>query len=205
MEGSLNERPSLPRTDVKRGETSQTKEHFSCITWDDLRAIVETNKLAVLKRTPSEISRYRQWTTETVAEYGSVVNYLLAHRLPKMWGTPPFTPLSSIPFEDPSDYRVLLNDWPYGFPQNITHMIVWTRTPIQTDSDRGDITPESRKLIEGFIERYFTNRLGHDAEHRVIWFKNWVALQSVKTLEHIHVLVRDVDPSLIEEWTREQK
>jgi hypothetical protein len=231
MGENLNERSLPPRTDVEKGEISQTEERFSCITWDDLRAIVgtlrklvvfpnrdnsktdtcqtlansnaETNKLSVLRRTPSEISRYRQWTTETIAEYGSLTNYLLAHRLPKIWGTPPFTPLSSIPFEDPSDYRVLLNDWPYGFPRNITHMIIWTRTPILTDSDRGDITPESRKLIEGFVKRYFINRLGHDAEPRVIWFKNWAALQSVRRLEHIHVLVRDVDPSLIEEWTRD--
>jgi hypothetical protein len=148
--------------------------------------------------------RYKQWTTETISEYGSLTNYLLAHRLPRTWGRPPFTPLSPIHFEDPSDYRVLLNDWPYGFPPNIKHMIIWTRTTIPTDSDIGDMTPESKKLIDSFVKRYFINRLGHGAEPQVIWFKNWAALQSVRALEHIHVLVRDVDPSVVEEWTREQ-
>lgn len=169
------------------------------------KSSVETNNLSVLKRTPSEMSRYRQWTAATTAEYGSLTSYLLAHRLPKAWGTPPFTPLSCIPFEDPSDYRVLLNDWPYGFPPNITHLIAWTRTAIPTDSDIGDITLESRKSIESFVKRYFVDRIGRCAEPRVIWFKNWAALQSVRALDHIHILVRDVDPCLIEEWTRDQK
>jgi len=83
-------------------------------------------------------------------------------------------------------------------------MIAWTRTAIPTDSDIGDITLESRKSIESFVKRYFVDRIGRCAEPRVIWFKNWAALQSVRALDHIHVLVRDVDPCLIEEWTRDQ-
>lgn len=146
-----------------------------------------------------------QWTAETKAEYGNMTNYLLAHRLPKLWGSPPFTPVSKIPFEEPSDYRVLINDWPYGFVPGITHIVVWTRTTIETDSDKGDLTPESRKLVASFVKRYFVDRLGPGGEDRVVWFKNWVALQSVRALEHVHVLVRDVDPAIIEEWTREQK
>ena len=39
----------------------------------------------------------------------------------------------------------------------------------------------------------------------MLYFKNWVALQSVRALEHVHVLVKDVDPVLIEEWTKEQE
>jgi hypothetical protein len=165
----------------------------------------ETNNLSVLRRTPREMSRYQRWTAATTAEYGSLTNYLLAHRLPKTWGMPPFTPLSCVPFEDPSDYRVLLNDWPYGFTPNITHMIAWTRTVIPTDTDSGDLTLESRKSIESFVKRYFVDRIGHYAQPRVIWFKNWAALQSVKALDHIHVLVREVDPCLVEEWTRDQQ
>jgi Protein of unknown function (DUF3605) len=166
---------------------------------------VDANNLSVLKRTPLEMSRYRQWTAATTTKYGSLTNYLLAHRLPKTWGTPPFTPRSCIPFEDSSDYRVLLNDWPYGFSPNITHMIVWTRTAIPTNSDIGDLTPESRELIDSFVKRYFVNRIGHDAAAQVIWFKNWAALQSVTALDHIHVLVRDVDSCLMYEWTRDPK
>ena len=143
-----------------------------------------------------------KWTAETKAEHGSMTNYLLAHRLPKAWGRPPFQPASSIPFDDPSDYRVLLNDWPYGFQPGITHIVVWSRTPIATDPETGDMTAESRKIVGDFVKRFFVDRLGPGGEDRVMWFKNWVALQSVRALEHIHVMVRDVDDGQIAEWTR---
>jgi len=163
------------------------------------------NALEVLKRKPSDLKRYIKWTAETKAEHGNMTNYLLAHRLPKVWGSPPFHAVSSVPFENPADYRVLINDWPYGFEPGITHMVVWTRTPMDSDLDRGDMTPESRRIAAAFVKRYFVDRLGPGGEERVLWFKNWVALQSVPALEHIHVLVKDVEPSVIEEWTREQE
>lgn len=145
-----------------------------------------------------------QWTAETKAEYGSITNYLIAHRLPKAWGRPPFAPASDTPFADPSDYRVLINDWPYGFAPGIVHIVVWSRTPIPTDDEVGDMTPEGREMVAGFVKRYFVDRLGPDGEDKVMWFKNWVALQSVRTVDHIHVLVRDVDQEVLEEWTKEQ-
>lgn len=145
-----------------------------------------------------------KWTAETKAEYGSMTNYLLAHRLPKTWGRPPFRPVSEVPFENPSDYSVLLNDWPYGFGPGITHIVVWSRTPIPTDSETGDMTPESRKTVSEFVKRLFVSRLGPGGEDRVLWFKNWVALQSVRALEHIHVMVKDADDNQLAEWTKRQ-
>ncbi|KAK5663892.1 hypothetical protein OQA88_100 [Cercophora sp. LCS_1] len=193
----------FPLTEVDKWVLSQTDEEYSYHTWDELCNIIQNNELHVLKRKPSDLRRYMKWTAETKAEYGNMTNYLLAHRLPKTWGTPPFTPVSKTPFQEPSDYRVLVNDWPYGFVPGIAHLVVWTRTTIETDSDRGDMTPESRKVVAAFVNRYFVDRLGVGGEDRVVWFKNWVALQSVRALEHIHVLVRDVDPVIVEEWTRE--
>lgn len=144
-----------------------------------------------------------KWTAETKAAYGTMTNYLLENRLPKAWGSLPFTPISQIPFAESSDYRVLKNDWPYGLTPDITHIVVWTRTLIPTDPDTGDVTLESRRLIQDFVKRFFIDKLGPGGEDRVMWFKNWVALQSVRSLEHIHVLVRDVEPVVIEEWTIE--
>lgn len=144
-----------------------------------------------------------KWTAETKAEYGSMTNYLMAHRLPKTWGPPPFKPASDVPFADPSDYRVLINDWPYGMTPNMTHIVVWSRTPIETDNVRGDMTPESRKVVSDFIQRFFIDRLGPGGGDQVLWFKNWVALQSVRALEHIHVIVRDVEKDILDEWARE--
>ncbi|KAK3954151.1 hypothetical protein QBC32DRAFT_337053 [Pseudoneurospora amorphoporcata] len=192
----------FPLTAVDKWVLSQTDEEFSYHSWEELRTLIQNNDLSVLKRKPSDLRRYMKWTAETKASYGSMTNYLLAHRLPKAWGAPPFTPVSDIPFADPSDYCVLLNDWPYGFEPGITHIVVWTRTAIATDHDKGDMTPESRKIVGDFVKRYFVDRLGSGGEDKVLYFKNWVALQSVRALEHIHVLVKDVDPAIIEEWTQ---
>ncbi|KAI4599698.1 hypothetical protein KJ359_001434 [Pestalotiopsis sp. 9143b] len=199
--GDNIEEPPFPLTDVDKWILSLTDEQYKYHDWEDLRNIVKNN-LSVLKRKPSDLRKYMKWTAETKAEYGSMTQYLLAHRLPKAWGGPPFTPKSDIPFEDPSDYSVLLNDWPYGLTPDIKHIVVWSRTPIKTDPETGDMTPESRRIIESFVQRFFVDRLGPNGADRVLWFKNWVALQSVPALEHIHVMVKDVGQDTLDEWSR---
>lgn len=126
------------------------------------------------------------------------------NRLPSSWGQPPFTPESATPLAAQSDYKILLNDWPYALAKGITHIIVWTRTRIPADDDKGDMLPESRQLIDEFVKKRFVADLGEGGEARVLWFKNWVALQSVRALEHFHVLVRDVDDNMLERWTGER-
>jgi hypothetical protein len=216
------EEAPFPLTDVDRWVLSQTDEEFKKHDWDELRVIIgmcccvldssgtflilnlATNNLSILKRKPSDLRRYMKWTSETKAEYGSMTQYLLTHRLPKTWGMPPFVPKSATPFEDPSDYRVLLNDWPYGLSPSITHIVVWSRTIIPTDAETGDMTPSSRSIVEEFVKRYFADSLGPDGDRQVMWFKNWVALQSVRTLEHVHVMVQGVDKETLLEWTDER-
>ena len=162
------------------------------------------NDLAALKRRPSDLGRYIKWTTETKAKHGSMSNYILTHRLPAAWGRPPLTPASPVPFESESDYKVLLNDWPYGLEPGITHLVVWSRTAIPSDTDTGDMTSQGRALVGSFVRRFFVDSLGAGGEERVLWFRNWVALQSVRSLEHVHVLVRDVDDDVLERWTGER-
>jgi hypothetical protein len=225
--GDKVEDAPFPLTEVDKWVLSQTDEEFKYHDWEELKEIIgtrglrlcvilrlsyhrypvltvptETNNLSVLKRKPSDLRRYMKWTAETKAAYGSMTNFLLQHRLPKSWGSVPFIPASEIPFKDTSDYIVLVNDWPYGLTPGITHFVVWTRTIIPTDPDTGDVTPESRTLIVDFVKTDFSDKLGPGGEERVMWFKNWVALQSVRALEHIHVLVKDVDPAVIAGWAK---
>ncbi|KAJ5703540.1 hypothetical protein N7493_011465 [Penicillium malachiteum] len=117
-----------------------------------------------------------------------------------------------LPFADPEDYKILRNDWPYGFESGISHLVVWSRTPIPVESDEGHLTTESRALINAFVKRQFVQRLAEDKagrfldpESHVLWFKNWVGLQSVRALEHVHVLVRDVPEDILAEWSGESR
>ncbi|KAI0194183.1 hypothetical protein F4808DRAFT_353209 [Astrocystis sublimbata] len=199
---TLPEEAPFPLTEVDKWVLSQTDEEFHHHDWEDLKKIIEENNLSVLKRKPSDLRRYMAWTTETKVRYGSMTNYLLAHRLPKAWGSPPFTPNSLVPFEDKLDYSILVNDWPYGLTPDITHIVVWSRTVIDTDPATGDMTGESHKVVSDFINRVFVDKLGPGGGVRVLWFKNWVALQSVRSLEHIHVMVKDASKELLNEWTQ---
>ncbi len=67
-------------------------------------------------------------------------------------------------------------------------------------------------MVEKFVQRTFTEPLGsyrpeedvvadsHDGHDRVLWFRNWTGLQSVRGLEHVHVLVRDAPMDLLDSW-----
>jgi hypothetical protein len=75
------------------------------------------------------------------------------------------------------------------------------------DDARGDVTAESKRVIEEFVERQFVFTLAKeetigvdDARKRIMWFKNWVSLQSVRGVDHVHVLVKDAPISLLEQW-----
>ncbi|KAI1661792.1 hypothetical protein F4813DRAFT_173144 [Daldinia decipiens] len=193
----------FPLTDVDKWILSLTDEEYQYHGWEDVKKIIEENNLSVLKRKPSDLRRYMKWTAEIKIEYGSMSNYLMKHRLPKVWGSPPFKPASTTPFEDSSDYRVLINDWPYGMMPNMTHIVVWSRTTIPTDPETGDMTTESRDTVKNFVKMFFVDKLGPAGDDKVLWFKNWVALQSVRALEHIHIIVRDVDKDTLDKWTEE--
>lgn len=178
----------------------------------------------MLKRKPSDLIRYLAWTKDIKAQYGSITAYICQRRL--HWHLPdpaattgtgeadsgPVFPFNNpVPFADPSDYKILRNDWPYGWTPGISHLVVWLKTPVPVQGDHGDMTPESRSLIEGFIQRTFIDRLAQDGARfrhphsHVQWFKNWTALQSVRSLEHIHVLLKDVPENILREWTGEDR
>ena len=169
------------------------------------------------------MSRYIEWSRRIKAEYGNVVNYVRQQRL--NWqpqssqekDLPPsssqpflFTVQDPVPFANPADYRILRNDWPYGVADDIAHLVVWLKTPIAVTPEDGVLLPESRALIERFVDRTFVQRLKReggrsDPEDSVLWFKNWTALQSVGALEHVHVMVRGADQRLLTEWTGQDK
>lgn len=67
------------------------------------------------------------------------------------------------------------------------------------------MTPDSKKLLEEFVDHSFVRALkahGLEAQDRVQWFKNWTGLQSIRGLEHFHVLIRDAPQTLIDVWTQ---
>lgn len=168
-------------------------------------------------RIPSDLRAYRQWTANIKARYGSIPDYICQERL--HWtplnesgsasNDPIFAFNNATPFADPADFKILRNDWPYGVSDGITHLVVWLKNRMDVDWSRdGDLTDASRALVENYVKKTFTDRVRaagfEDAEDRVMWFKNWAALQSVRGMDHIHILLRDVPEDLIVEWSGEK-
>ncbi|KAL4897962.1 hypothetical protein BDV59DRAFT_168976 [Aspergillus ambiguus] len=212
--------PAFNLTETDRQVLAQTDEEFVLHDWEDLKSIIARNDLAVLKRKPSDLIRYLAWSKSIKSQYGSITNYICQCRL--HWHLPDTTSAAAtadsgpvfpfknpVPFADPSDYKILRNDWPYGLTPDIVHLVVWLRTPVAVKESNGDVTDESRALIENFVQSTFVSRLAReksrflDPKAHVLWFKNWTALQSVRSLEHVHILVRDVPDNIITEWTGE--
>ncbi|KAI1608756.1 hypothetical protein EDD37DRAFT_629586 [Exophiala viscosa] len=197
-------------TAIDRDVLSMSDDDFRLQTWEDLKQIIAENNLSILKRRPSDLRRYIKWSAETKAAYGSVPNFVMKERLkwvPLPSSTPETGPMfavrNSVPFADEADYKILVNDWPYGLAPGIRHIIVWLKIRLDSEPTRGDMTPKSRQLVEDFIQTRFVNRVKDSPgeKDQVMWFKNWTALQSVPGMEHVHVLVRDVPDSIIQEWT----
>lgn len=96
------------------------------------------------------------------------------------------------------DYKILLNDWPYGIDKRIVHLVVWTKFATPSDPVTDDLLPESRAELDDFVQRTFSSVCG---EENVIWFRNWGALKSVHAVEHFHVMLYDPPRGFVSEVT----
>ncbi|KAL9612793.1 MAG: hypothetical protein Q9167_002628 [Letrouitia subvulpina] len=205
-----NDIPVFELTDKDRQNLARRDEDFQPHTWEGLKEIIATNDLDNLRRWPSDLRRYLIWSKKTKETYGTIINYICKERL--HWEPiqtispdegPSFQFNNAVPFADPHDYKILYNDWPYGMSPDITHIVVWLKMRIAVEPTRGDLTQESRNLIERFVDNTFAQSLekkGGSAS-QIMWFRNWTGLQSVRGIDHIHVLARGVSEKDMDEWT----
>lgn len=120
------------------------------------------------------------------------------------------------------NYKILLNDWPYGFDSRIVHLVVWTKFPLPPDptSEKGDISPQTSQMISKFVRETFGVEMKKkkkksqkekkegqrdaegEEEENVVWFLNWASLKSIHAVEHFHVLLFEPDEEFVERVTR---
>ncbi|KAI6380443.1 hypothetical protein MCOR25_001634 [Pyricularia grisea] len=128
-------------------------------SWEQVKKKVSTNRLDLFRRKPSDLRRYLEYTWRLRRDHGSVMHFILTQRL--HWEIP-IKPTSVIPFENPTDYKILRNDWPYGIDERIVHLVVWTRFELTEDPATGDLTDESRKEIDQFVNNTFSQHVPPD-------------------------------------------
>ncbi|CCH45082.1 hypothetical protein BN7_4660 [Wickerhamomyces ciferrii] len=166
------------------------------ITWERSKEIIETNALAELYRNFSETARYGEFKLKVKANGSTVVNEIIRERL--QWvnkdGSFALTPKSNELFTYEKDVKIITNDFPYNFEDSITHFVVWSKVIIESDpnSDIGDVDDLTKEIINTYVYKSFVEALGLSKD-QVIWFRNFPAIQSVKELSHIHVLIKDLD------------
>jgi hypothetical protein len=132
---------------------------------------------------------YLQCKRRFEVEYGGVLPYIIKERLqwkPAKDGT--IQPIDPDFLGNKLDIKILCNDFPYGVEEGIIHVVVWSKAKIPIASPDGDITDESRQQIDVYIKKTFEEYLGLSRDD-ILWFKNWAALQSVRALDHFHVLL----------------
>ncbi|KAL4783152.1 hypothetical protein BJX76DRAFT_348829 [Aspergillus varians] len=192
--------PSFLRNQSEKniGILSTPDEQYQKQGWEFVRQIVETNKIDQFQRLPSDLRRYLKFKDHIVANYGSIMRFVVKERL--CWGDGSAEDLEpkGQPFEYEEDMRILHNDWPYGLADGIVHLVVWTKFALEDDPATDDLTPRARQEIDGFVKRVFCSRI---KPGQVVWFKNWRSLKSVHAVEHFHVMLHNPDPAFVEEIT----
>lgn len=81
--------------------------------------------------------------------------FVLSQRL--HWSEP--VKASAAPFEDPSDLKILWNDWPYGIDPKIVHLVVWTKFDLEDDAETDDLTPKARQEIDDYVNKTFCSKM----------------------------------------------
>ncbi|MCJ1244678.1 hypothetical protein MMC30_001877 [Trapelia coarctata] len=193
-----------------RGILSTLDADYKRQTWPEVQQIIKSNRIDRFQRVPSDLRRYLGYNAKLKKEYGSVMNFVLTERL--QWKD--LTPSPSVSFTEPSDVKILYNDWPYGVDQKIVHLVIWTKFDLEDDPLMDDLTPRVRKEIDDYVDKTFCKRvrpdnvwLAHSSYvgvlmfKKVIWFKNWRSLKSVHAVEHFHIMLYDPDPDFVREIT----
>lgn len=194
------------------------------ITWDDVKEYISTGELYKLRRSKDETVRYRAHKQELSDEGISIIDSVLQ----KLDWT--LDNLEEINVERyPNDeeklkasfsskdlFKLLPNDFPYMFQPNIIHLLVWSkiRLPIYPN-DHTEVSmekhndalptmnPEMEKRINDFLDNSLGKKLGLKHGDDYVWFINYVSLQSIRAISHIHLLVKCKD--VLPEHTEETK
>lgn len=127
-------------------------EDYRPQTWDEVVDLVRTRRLGDFRRWPSDLRRYREYIWWLNREYGSVMRFMLQERL--HWPEP-VVPRGSKSFGDKQDFRILMNDWPYGLDDWIVHLVVWTKFDLKDDA-------ETEAEIDRFVAQTFSAGVAKD-------------------------------------------
>lgn len=83
----LHQRPDtcpaflLTVNDKDKGILSTPDSEYRRLTWLEVKDIIETNRIDLFRRVPSDLRRYLGYTAKLKKDYGSVMNFVMEKRL----------------------------------------------------------------------------------------------------------------------------
>jgi hypothetical protein len=54
---------------------------FRRLSWPEVQKLIQTNRIDLFQRVPSDLHRYKAYTWKLKQQYGSVMNFVMAERL----------------------------------------------------------------------------------------------------------------------------
>jgi hypothetical protein len=154
-----------------------------CAYPNDKTNSLESGQVNKFRRWPSDLVKYFAFKEKMLQTYPTIEKFILAEKL--NWPDPPVAH-SAVPYADPrihlsfhdliaGDYQIRLNDHPYAFGPEITHIVVWSASRFPAEV----ATQERMVCYEKFVEEHF----GEISSDNRRWFLNWGSIQSVPGLE----------------------
>lgn len=178
----------------------------SIIPWSRAKELVETGKLDQLVRSKETTEKYR---AHKAALRNTDVSLYILSRL--NWSLEELTYLNTYKFSSTNDkiatcltdkayFKITTNDYPYNFEPDVYHLLVWSKINIPLyDNDTNESTKNVHMYdrIEEFLELNVHQRMKISKDD-YCWFINYVSLQSIRSISHIHLLIKTSDKNIIE-------
>ncbi|ODV88266.1 hypothetical protein CANARDRAFT_190037, partial [[Candida] arabinofermentans NRRL YB-2248] len=148
------------------------------------RELIDNGEIQLLTRSRECMDKYNNHRHALKSKGVDMITNLIVNEL--HWA-----PADYRPFASEKDIVITRNSFPYYLESNTAHLCIWVKFPLLPDpsSPIGDISQRNKDLIERYIQKTFVEWLGIPREN-IAWFKNWASLQSIKSIPHIHVIVK---------------
>ncbi|CCG22519.1 hypothetical protein CORT_0B08140 [Candida orthopsilosis Co 90-125] len=178
-------------------------------TWTQIQQIVNTNQLESFARSEEQYHSYQKFKHDLSSQGITINDHVLKDEL--QWKQADIRHQTSTPsppeytisqpqdliFYNDNDIKIIFNKFPYYFENSVVHLCIWSKLTIPNDvnSSVGDISPLTKRIIERYLQKTFIDK-GIPKEN-LVWFRNWSSLQSIRSVSHIHVLLRSADEHFI--------
>ncbi|KAF9122398.1 hypothetical protein BGX30_002025 [Mortierella sp. GBA39] len=192
--------------------------------WDQITNAIKLNSLHALRRTDKGQYEYEQWQDKIDRQiYKNVGEYIafVVLEWPDLQDPADAiehtsnnnTTESSRSKSEEERYKMIeprltlrLNHYPFPVQQSIQYFVLWSTRDMSLLSERRRLDTYLQLQLIGnqdplagpIVEKALSPEVYPPAEGKKkqwIWFINPIELRSVATVHHIHVFVRDVDPS----------